>query len=50
MRTHEQLLARWVELGLGTRNRLAGTFSLTPLGKLVHQQIISSVIAASRCR
>jgi oxygen-independent coproporphyrinogen-3 oxidase len=40
MRPHEQLLSRWVELGLGTRNRLAGTFSLTPLGKLVHQQMI----------
>jgi coproporphyrinogen III oxidase-like Fe-S oxidoreductase len=40
MAGHERLLARWVELGLGRTNRLAGTFSLTPLGKLVHQQMI----------
>jgi hypothetical protein len=33
-------LQRWVDLGLGTLNRFAGTFSLTPLGKLVHQQMI----------
>ena len=40
MRVHEQLLDRWVALGLGVHNRLAGTFSLTPLGKLMHQQMI----------
>lgn len=40
MARHERKLARWVELGLGEGNRLLGTFSLTPLGKLVHQQII----------
>jgi oxygen-independent coproporphyrinogen-3 oxidase len=40
MRVHEQLLDRWVELGLGVHNRLSGTFSLTALGKLVHQQMI----------
>lgn len=37
---HRQLLRRWVELGLGEEHRLLGTFSLTPLGKLVHQQLI----------
>ncbi|MDY7225593.1 radical SAM protein [Hyalangium rubrum] len=37
---HRQLLDRWLELGLGEENRLLGTFSLTPLGKLVHQQMI----------
>jgi oxygen-independent coproporphyrinogen-3 oxidase len=40
MRSHRQKLARWVELGLGEENRLFGTFGLTPLGKLVHQQMI----------
>jgi hypothetical protein len=40
MALHHHKLARWVELGLGTMNRLLGTFSLTPLGKLVHQQMI----------
>ena len=40
MRPHQELLDRWIELGLGRRNRLLGTFSLTPLGKLVHQQMI----------
>ncbi len=40
MARHEQLLERWVELGLGRWNRLAGGFSLTGLGKLVHQQMI----------
>ncbi len=33
-------LDRWVEMGLGRKHKLAGTFSLTPLGKLVHQQMI----------
>lgn len=37
---HEALLQRWVELGLGQFHRLFGTFSLTNLGKLVHQQMI----------
>jgi coproporphyrinogen III oxidase-like Fe-S oxidoreductase len=40
MTHHRRLLARWAELGLGEENRLLGTFSLTPLGKLVHQQMI----------
>lgn len=40
MRLHTQLFERWIELGLGEQNRLLGTFSLTPLGKLVHQQMI----------
>nr|AYM52750.1 coproporphyrinogen III oxidase [Archangium disciforme] len=40
MTHHRQLLARWAELGLGEENRLLGTFTLTPLGKLVHQQMI----------
>jgi oxygen-independent coproporphyrinogen III oxidase len=40
MQEHQRLLARWVELGLGAENRLLGTFTLTPLGKLVHQQLI----------
>lgn len=40
MEPHRRQLARWVELGLGEENRLFGTFSLTPLGKLVHQQMI----------
>ncbi|WP_205525973.1 radical SAM protein [Pyxidicoccus trucidator] len=40
MAHHRELLARWSELGLGQENRLLGTFSLTPLGKLVHQQLI----------
>ncbi|MCZ7685703.1 MAG: hypothetical protein M5U28_45750 [Sandaracinaceae bacterium] len=40
MERHERLLDRWVELGLGERGRLFGTFSLTPLGKLVHQEMI----------
>ncbi|NVJ09938.1 radical SAM protein [Myxococcus sp. AM001] len=40
MAHHRQLLERWTELGLGERNLLLGTFRLTPLGKLVHQQLI----------
>lgn len=40
MAQHEALLARWEELELGTRHALLGTFSLSPLGKLVHQQLI----------
>jgi oxygen-independent coproporphyrinogen-3 oxidase len=40
MARHERQLARWIDLGLGERNRLLGTFSLTSLGKLVHQQMI----------
>ncbi len=40
MERHERLLDRWCELGLGERGRLFGTFTLTPLGKLVHQQMI----------
>jgi oxygen-independent coproporphyrinogen III oxidase len=37
---HRELLDRWVELGLGRHQPLTGTFSLTALGKLVHQQMI----------
>jgi hypothetical protein len=37
---HRKQLERWAELGLGEENRLLGTFSLSPLGKLVHQQLI----------
>jgi len=37
---HTQLLDRWIELGMGTKNRILGTFSLTNLGKLLHQQLI----------
>jgi oxygen-independent coproporphyrinogen III oxidase len=40
MLEHRRLFARWSELGLGDENRLLGTFTLTPLGKLVHQQLI----------
>lgn len=40
MARHERMLARWSELGLGQSNRVLGTFSLSPLGKLVHQQMI----------
>jgi oxygen-independent coproporphyrinogen III oxidase len=40
MDRHCRLLDRWIDLGLGEENRLFGTFSLTPLGKLVHQQLI----------
>ncbi len=40
MAQHKGLLDRWEELGLGTHHRLLGTFTLTPLGKLVHQQLI----------
>jgi oxygen-independent coproporphyrinogen-3 oxidase len=40
MAQHARTLARWVELGLGEESRLLGTFSLTPLGKLVHLQMI----------
>ena len=37
---HTKRLDRWIELGLGQKNRFLGTFSLTDLGKLLHQQII----------
>ncbi len=40
MDRHRVLLDRWVELGLGVHHRLLGIFTLTPLGKLVHQQLI----------
>jgi oxygen-independent coproporphyrinogen-3 oxidase len=40
MARHRDLLRRWTELGLGEENRLLGTFALSPLGKLVHQQLI----------
>jgi coproporphyrinogen III oxidase-like Fe-S oxidoreductase len=40
MTHHRRLLERWTELGLGEEHRLLGTFSLSPLGKLVHQQMI----------
>ncbi|MFK7986911.1 MAG: radical SAM protein [Sandaracinaceae bacterium] len=37
---HRTLLSRWEALGLGEQHRLLGTFSLSGLGKLVHQQMI----------
>jgi len=40
MRAHRRLFERWAELGLGQEGRLFGTFSLSPMGKLVHQQMI----------
>ncbi len=40
MHEHRRLFARWEALGLGESNRLFGTFSLSRLGKLVHQQMI----------
>jgi coproporphyrinogen III oxidase-like Fe-S oxidoreductase len=40
MAAHRTLLARWETLGLGTSNPVLGTFALTPLGKLLHQQMI----------
>lgn len=40
MAPQHELLRRWVSLGLGEESRLFGTFSLTPLGKLLHQQMI----------
>ncbi len=42
MRPHTERLRRWAELGLGRESRLFGTFSLTPLGKLVHQQMLAA--------
>ena len=51
MALHRGKLERWVELGLGKPGRLFGTFSLTPLGKLVHQQMIPQhYLAADRDR
>jgi len=40
--THGALLERWVELGLARRSQwmLPGSYALTALGKLVHQQMI----------
>lgn len=40
MTAHRDRLRRWTELGLGEEARLLGTFSLSPLGKLLHQQMI----------
>jgi len=40
MRAHRRRLERWVDLGLGSFDRLLGTFSLSRLGKLLHQQMI----------
>ena len=37
---HTELMDKWIALGLGQKNRLLGTFSLTKLGKLLHQQMI----------
>lgn len=39
---HEALIDRWLELGLGRREALVGGFSLTPLGKLVHQEMLTA--------
>jgi coproporphyrinogen III oxidase-like Fe-S oxidoreductase len=43
MASHEQTLRRWTDLGLGTFNRLLGSWRLTPLGKLVHLQMIPAL-------
>jgi oxygen-independent coproporphyrinogen-3 oxidase len=40
MTAHRALLARWESLGLGASNPVLGTFALTRLGKLLHQQMI----------
>ena len=40
MTAHRTLLARWESLGLGTLNPVLGTFSLTRVGKLLHQPMI----------
>ena len=40
MREHRRRIARRVELGLGQESPLLDTFSLSPLGKLLHQQMI----------
>ncbi len=40
MAVHKGLLERWVALGLGQMNPWLGTFELTPMGKLLHQQMI----------
>jgi len=40
MARHRSQLRRWARLGLGEENRLLGTFALSRLGKLVHQQMI----------
>lgn len=42
MRPHRERFKRWSELGLGAESRLFGTFKLTPLGKLVHQQMLAA--------
>ena len=42
LRAHERLIERWIELGLGRREPVIGGFSLTPLGKLVHQQMLAA--------
>jgi oxygen-independent coproporphyrinogen-3 oxidase len=40
---HEATLRRWTELGLGTFNRVLGSWRLTSLGKLVHLQMIPAL-------
>lgn len=40
MERHRRLFKRWADLGLGEEHAVLGTFSLTSLGKLVHQQMI----------
>lgn len=47
MASHEHTLRRWTELGLGTFNRLLGSWRLTPLGKLVHLQMIPALYLPS---
>jgi coproporphyrinogen III oxidase-like Fe-S oxidoreductase len=43
MAGHERTLQQWTELGLGTWNRLLGSWRLTALGKLVHLQMIPAL-------
>lgn len=43
MARHEETLRRWTDLGLGTFNRILGSWRLTSLGKLVHLQMIPSL-------
>jgi len=43
MQTINECLQQWTELGLGRWNRLLGTWHLSPLGRLVHQQLMPQI-------
>lgn len=43
MSNHVKQLEQWTEMGLGRWSGLWGTWRLTPLGKLVHQQMIAAL-------